>query len=219
MDGLIRVTARLVIAARKAYTRKWSFLIIFICVFFITVTSLVKLDLLPDDPPAAGLSITATTTADTTTLVAELPVKVSIPKIKLAATIQNPTTTEVDVLDHALLSGAVRYPTSAKLGASGNVILFGHSSYLPVVHNQAYKTFDGIEKLTAGDVVTVYSSDRVYTYEVTSVKKENATDTKSAIPLTVAGRELTLSTCDSFGTKSDRFVVTAEFVESHAIPT
>jgi sortase (surface protein transpeptidase) len=29
---------------------------------------------------------------------------------------------------------------------------------------------------------------------------------------------LTLATCDSFGTKSDRFIATADFVESHSIP-
>jgi LPXTG-site transpeptidase (sortase) family protein len=109
----------------------------------------------------------------------------------------------------------VRYPTSAKLAEEGNVILFGHSSYLPVVRNQAFKTFDDIQKLVAGDQVLVYSHARVYTYNVVSVTKENAES--AALPLTVVGKRLTLSTCDSFGTKSDRFVVVADFVESNPI--
>jgi LPXTG-site transpeptidase (sortase) family protein len=95
------------------------------------------------------------------------------------------------------------------------MVLFGHSSYLPVVHNLAYKTFDGIQNLTAGKVVTVYSADTAYTYRVRTVTKESATT--AGIPLQVSGRVLTLSTCDSFGEKTDRFVVVADFVDSYSI--
>ena len=95
-------------------------------------------------------------------------------------------------------------------------MIFGHSSYLPIVNNKAYKTFDGIQKLSAGDRITVYSSGAAYTYAVRTVEKKSAA-ADDGIPLTVAGKVLTLATCDSFGEKSDRFVVTADFVESHAI--
>jgi len=125
--------------------------------------------------------------------------------------------TDIVTLDKELLKGAVRYPTSALLGETGNVVLFGHSSYLPVVRNQAYKAFNGIQKLAAGDIITVYSSTATYSYRVKSVTKESAND--AGIPLSVTGRVLTLSTCDSFGEKSDRFVVVADFVESHSIST
>ena len=57
----------------------------------------------------------------------ELPIKIEIPKINLSAVVVNPTITTVAVLDKELLKGAVRYPTSAKLGEDGNVVLFGHS--------------------------------------------------------------------------------------------
>ena len=140
--------------------------------------------------------------------------KIEIAAINLSATIANPMTTNITVLNTDLLSGAVRYPTSAKLGEEGNVVLFGHSSYLPIVGNQAYKTFNGIQKLAAGDIVIVSSSDTAYSYRVKSVTKENANN-NSAIPLSVAGKTLTLVTCNSFGAKEDRFVVTADFVESH----
>jgi LPXTG-site transpeptidase (sortase) family protein len=95
------------------------------------------------------------------------------------------------------------------------VVLFGHSSYLPIVGNQAYKTFNSIQKLVTGDVVIVSSSGTAYTYRVTSVSKESTVD--AVIPLVVTGRVLTLSTCNSFASKSDRFVVVAEFVESHSV--
>ncbi|KKW40572.1 MAG: hypothetical protein UY91_C0040G0005 [Parcubacteria group bacterium GW2011_GWB1_55_9] len=151
-------------------------------------------------------------------IVSELPTKIEIPDISLAAVIVNPTTTDIPSLDEKLLKGVVRYPTSAKLGEDGNVVLFGHSSYLPVVKNQAYKTFNGIQKLAMGDVVTVYSSATAYTYRVRSVVEEKADD-NTAIPLSVAGKVLTLVTCNSFGQKTDRFVVVADFVESHSVST
>ncbi|MEK7125993.1 MAG: sortase, partial [Patescibacteria group bacterium] len=143
-------------------------------------------------------------------------IKIEISKIGLSAVIVNPTTTDIAALDKELLKGAVRYPTSAKLGEIGNVVLFGHSSYLPVVGNQAYKSFNGIQKLAVGDVVTVYSDNTAYTYSVRNVAEEKA-DANIAIPLSVSGKILTLVTCNSFGAKEDRFVVTAELVESHLI--
>lgn len=221
MKGIINVTVRLIQAGKRAYAKKWSFFGVFVAVFFASVAVLGQLDLVPETPPAATLSLPAnesiTAHAATPSLVApELPTTIEIPAIGLSATIVNPTTTTSAVLDQALLKGAVRYPTSALLGEEGNVVLFGHSSYLPVVGNQAYKTFNGIQKLVAGDVVTVSSPDTAYTYRVRKVTKENAND--AVIPLSVAGRVLTLSTCDSFASKSDRFVVVADFVERHSIP-
>lgn len=206
----------------QLYARKWSFLGLSILVFAITVYALWRLDLLPNPPKAApqvavstSPLVAATGTPAASLAGPELPVKIDIPAISLSAKVADPDTTNVEALDKLLLSGAVHYPTSAKLGEDGNVVLFGHSSYLPIVKNQAYKTFDGIQKLAAGDTILVYSSDRAYTYVVRSVAKESAND--AAIPLSVYGRVLTLSTCDSFGAKTDRFVVTADFVESHPI--
>ncbi len=222
MKEIIDVTVRLIRAGGQAYERKWSFFAVFVVAFLASVAVLAQLDLLPDvsriEPAVAASSPNITLAANTikTADVVELPAKIEIPAINLSATIANPITTDVAVLDEELLAGAVRYPTSAKLGETGNVVLFGHSSYLPIVGNQAYKTFNGIQKLAAGDVVTVSSLGTAYTYRVRSVAKESANN--AGIPLEVAGRVLTLATCNSFGAKTDRFVVTADFVESHSIP-
>jgi LPXTG-site transpeptidase (sortase) family protein len=142
----------------------------------------------------------------------DLPTKVVIPEINVSAVVANPATTDVNTLDNYLSYGAARYPTSATLDQQGNVILFGHSSYLPVIINQHYKTFDGIQNLKAGDLITVYSKTRVYTYSVTSEAQQS--ETTDSIPLTTTGHTLTLATCDSFGKKTDRFVVTATLVSS-----
>ena len=222
MEEFVQVAVRLARAAKQAYARKWTFLGLFVLVFVASTFLLQWLDLLPNPPRVPAVSVASSplvasdAAASRAALGAEVPVKIEIPVIGLAAPVANPDTVDVATLDALLLKGAVRYPTSARLGEAGNVILFGHSSYLPVVLNPAYKTFNGIQKLRTGDTVMVYSVDAAYTYAVRSVAKESAND--AAIPLSVAGRALTLSTCDSFGAKTDRFVVVADFVESHSIP-
>ncbi|MDP2665833.1 MAG: sortase [bacterium] len=224
MGQIVDLTVRLIRAGKEAYAKKWSFFGVFFFMFFGSVVVLAQLDLLPDTAPAAveaaaivaAPKVSQSARTSEPIAVMELPTKIEIPAINLAATIENPTVTTVAVLDGELQRGAVRYPTSALLGEVGNVVLFGHSSYLPIVGNQAYKTFNGIQKLSVGDVVTVYSSNTAYTYRVRSMAKESAND-NSSIPLSVTGKILTLVTCNSFGTKTDRFVVTADFVESHLI--
>lgn len=218
MEWHIMGTAQLVQAGRQAYKRKWPFLGVFILVFAGNVGILEKSGLLPDAPrtEVSAVAGIVAAVASVPTVVVEEPLKIEIPKISLAAVVANPTTTNIEALDKHLLAGAVRYPTSAKLGEKGNVVLFGHSSYLPIVGNQAYRTFNGIQKLIAGDMITVSSASRVYTYRVRTMTKESADD--AGIPLSVEGRVLTLATCDSFGKKTDRFVVVADFVESQVIP-
>lgn len=215
-----QAAARLVRASQKAYSRKWSFLAVFMLTFLFSISTAGALDLLPEpssDEYAKAASETKTLPAAPIIAVAspELPTEIEIPEIGLSEKVSNPTTTNVAALDHALLSGPVRYPSSSKLGEEGNVIMFGHSSYLPIVNNKAFKAFNGIQKLEKGDRVIVTGSAHVYVYAVESVAQEDAT--VDAIPLSVDGSKLTLATCDSFGEKTDRFVVTATLVETRAL--
>lgn len=218
MERLIHAAAGLVRALRRVAARKWSFLGVAMLAFSVSFALLARLDLLPETPPArAAVSPLVAPGAPRAASArgVELPLSIEIPAVGLSAKTENPETTSIAALDSFLLHGAVRYPTSARLGEDGNLILFGHSSYLPVVNNPAYKTFNGIQKLKGGDRITLYSADAAYIYAVRDVQKEDAES--AAIPLSVAGRVLTLSTCDSFGKKSDRFVITADFVESHPL--
>ncbi|MDB5189399.1 MAG: Peptidase sortase-like protein [Parcubacteria group bacterium] len=200
--------------------KKLTFFALALVVFGASVMVLSGFDVLPDaELHAANLAARTapvTTTPKTTTQSTSgtYPDKINIPAINLTATVANPTTTNAEILDKDLLYGAVRYPTSGTLGqANANVVLFGHSSYLPIVHNQAYKTFDGIQNLKHGDQILVSGAGTTYVYEVETIAQANAqTD---GIPLTVTGSKLTLVTCDSFATKSDRFVVIAHLVESY----
>lgn len=200
----------------KVYARKWSFLAAFLLVLFVSYSILSAFDFVPEtvaqkkDDIRLSAGVAESLKADP-----ELPVRIEIPEIDLVAEIANPTKTDVRVLDAALLKSAVRYPTSAKLGEEGNVILFGHSSYLPVVNNKNFKIFNEIQKLKEGDTITVYGEKTAYVYAVETVSEEDAK--QAAIPLEVGEPTLTLATCDSFGEKTDRFVVVAKLVGSHPV--
>jgi LPXTG-site transpeptidase (sortase) family protein len=211
-------------AITRILGKKWSFLAAFLAVFFVTLSGLVAIGLAPSFVmfipreavfvPPATRPIATSTPVGIDPLFArgegELPIGIDIPSIGVKANVENPTKTDIPSLDEALLSGAVRYPTSARLGEEGNVLIFGHSSYLPVVHNQAFKAFNEISKLEAGEAIFVYAEGRRYAYEVERVEPANIAN--DAIPLSVDGAKLTLVTCNSFGDKSDRFIVTATLV-------
>jgi LPXTG-site transpeptidase (sortase) family protein len=197
--------------------RRVSFSLAFVGIFVLSVLFLSSVgatpdpihpDVISDEPSTQGALAEASTTP-------EIPLRIAAADISLSARINNPASTDLDTLDNALLTGAVRYPTSAMLGQDGTVLLFGHSSYLPIVHNLSYKTFDDIQKLKPGEIVSVYSATTEYRYAVTEVRVANANE--DSIELQSQGKHLVLVTCDSFASKSNRFIVTADFVGAYAI--
>jgi len=138
----------------------------------------------------------------------EIPLRISIPTIGLSTPILNPNTTNIDALDRELTKGAVRYPGSGLAGSDANMFIFGHSSSLPVVINPAYKAFNDIETLSEGDEIEVLSEGKKFIYVVTTVKSVTAEE--ALVEFETGKPMLTLSTCDTFGAKQDRFVVEAE---------
>ncbi|MEZ4200358.1 MAG: hypothetical protein R3B69_02055 [Candidatus Paceibacterota bacterium] len=57
----------------------------------------------------------------------------SISALGRTVPVLNPASRSVAVLDEALLSGVVRHPDSADFSEPGNILILGHSSYLPNV--------------------------------------------------------------------------------------
>jgi len=147
--------------------------------------------------------------------VGELPLSIKISAIGVDSQIYNPATTSVEVLDSYLLKGAVRYPGSGLLGGNGNIFIFGHSSSLNIVNNQAFKTFNGIKDLKNGDFIQVFSSKYEYVYKVLSVNMVSAD--KALVEFNTESKMLTISTCSHFGEKANRFVVQSEFVSKKVI--
>jgi LPXTG-site transpeptidase (sortase) family protein len=137
-----------------------------------------------------------------------IPEKISIPKIDVDSIIQVPRAVDVATLDAALEKGAVYYPGSGTL-QGGNMFLFGHSTNWRVVNNQAYQTFNNLDKLIPGDEIILTSGDTQYVYKVQTVVRASEDDT--LIEFNKGARMLTISTCDTFGRKQDRWVVEAVF--------
>lgn len=140
----------------------------------------------------------------------DVPIKIQIPIVGVDAAITDPNSTDNAVLNEYLLKGAVRYPGTGYPG-SGNLFLFGHSSTLAVVHNQAFKTFNKIENLKSGDEIYIYTNSAKYTYKVRDERRVEAS--QEEVNLDSTQNMLTLSTCDLLGsTKEFRYVVRADFV-------
>lgn len=140
-----------------------------------------------------------------------LPDRLIIEKIGVDAPVNNPQSRDIKVLDEALLSGVVRYPGSGGLDDNSNMFLFGHSTNWSYVQNQSYKSLNRLGELQIGDIVKVRSSNLEYRYRVVSMSL--ADKDKALVELSADERMITISTCDSFGEKNDRFVVKARFLE------
>lgn len=127
----------------------------------------------------------------------------------------NPTSRAISDLDNALLDGVVRHPDSADFVNVGNIFILGHSSYLPNVFNKNFQAFNEIQSLTWGDTIRLQSSDTEYVYQVDRVYKASAAALE--VPNSRGVAKLTLATCNSFGSKDDRFIVEASLVETRTL--
>lgn len=142
-----------------------------------------------------------------------LPKRIVIRSVAIDLPVQNPSTTDVDALDALLVNGPARYAPSAELGENGNVIIFAHSSHLPIVRNKMFQAFNNIPQVQPGATVAIEGSDGMeYIYSVDSVVKADTNDGVE-IPLHVSsGAQLTLVTCDTLTGKSARYILTASFI-------
>lgn len=212
------------------------FLAATIVIFFLTLSAADSIDFVPNyidgtaptAPTTPEVSIGQNAQIDTTvsapvalenetlsdSATAELPTRLIISSIDLDLAIQNPSTKDVDALDALLVNGPARYSGSAKLGETGTMIVFAHSSHLPIVHNKMFQAFNRIPELTAGDAVTVESGTKKYLYSVVSVTKADATDTRIDMSPSL-GTRLVLVTCDTLTGKSARYVLEAKLIGTY----
>jgi LPXTG-site transpeptidase (sortase) family protein len=142
-----------------------------------------------------------------------LPVEIKIPSVGIDLPVQNPSTTDVDALDALLNKGPARYVSSAELGVSGNVLIFAHSSHLPIVTNKMFQAFNQIPNVNPGASVELDGADgKAYLYSVDSVVRADTSDGTTINLAPTQGQELTLVTCDTLTGTSARFILTAHFV-------
>lgn len=139
-----------------------------------------------------------------------LPVSIYFDKFDKEVNILNPTSADYEVLDDALLKGAVRHPQSADFTEEGNIFVMAHSSYLPNVLNKNFQAFNDIQKLSWGDTIRLRSEDTEYIYRVQKVYEDKASEL--FVPFTPGESRLTLATCNVLGAKEDRYMVEAQLV-------
>lgn len=196
-----------------------SFLFTFLLTFTVTFAVLSAFGIVPESPskdePVEVASGAKKLDTNPVVEAHAVPVRIVADAINLDVKVLNPVSQDIATLDAALLKGAVRYPSSGSLSDNNNMLVFGHSSGLPVIHNQNYKIFNNLKDLEVGDIVRVYSEKREYLYRVDTVSHVDASD--ALISFKVGEKKLTLSTCDSFGKKTERYVVEASFVGSYLI--
>ena len=210
--------------------RKVAFLVTFFLIFTLSYAILYALDFYPETTKSEAKEVTSSTTANVVTTkvitkpeiqkvisigTSSLPIKLVIPSLEKTITVLNPASRSVTALDNALLSGVVRHPDSASLVDEGTILIMGHSSYLPTVHNYNFQAFNGIQNLKWGDSISLFSSDTEYVYRVEKVYKAKAS--LLTVPVNGTGHTLTLATCNSFGSKDDRFIVEATLIKTNLI--
>jgi LPXTG-site transpeptidase (sortase) family protein len=218
---------------QSTWSQKLRFFGLFFVIFTITYGILFALDWLPEAPAEASAETTVVETVGVeevgTAVVAleeipapavilsnaEYPRELVIGTLNRTVAVRNPESRTIADLDAALLGGVVRHPDSVKLGEEGNVFILGHSSYLPNVLNRNFQAFNGIQNLVWGDSIVVRSDTQEYVYQVKKVYKAKAS--ALTIPVAVAGKRLTLATCNSFGSVDDRHIVEAELVDTRPL--
>lgn len=206
--------------AATLWERKLTFFSVFLAVFFLSLSFLALLGVVPEgffgesNDTDSVVSEPRTETPQPVVL-SEEPLRIVIESVGVESAISNPDSRDVTILDAALKEGVVRYPGTGRPGEERTMFLFGHSSYLPLVHNSAYKAFNNIQKLATGDIIKVRGAYREYLYRVSSVRKADAAE--AFVDLSAVTGKLILSTCDSFGKQSDRFVVESEYIGSYEL--
>lgn len=148
-------------------------------------------------------------------VVGVLPTRIRSVAINLDLPVQDSATRDIDELTEMLKDGPVRHVDSALLGEKGNVLIFGHSSQLPVVTNKMYKAFNRVPELEAGDTITLEGGGKEFVYSVISVRSVDISDPTAIIDLSKEGNKLTLVTCDTLTGKTARFVLEAELVGAY----
>lgn len=215
--------------------RKVSFAVAFFCVFLISYAVLAWADFLPEPVVSSTTQTESTAEAGVATalLAAEskptpepeyvitpevapqLPDTIIIDKLDRTIQVLNPTSRAIADLDAALLYGVVRHPDSATLNQAGTVFILGHSSYLPTVLNHNFQAFNGIQNLRFGDMIKVQSGTTEYEYRVDKVYRAKTADV--IVPIAGDSQRLVLATCNSFGSKDDRYIVEAELIETKVL--
>lgn len=114
--------------------------------------------------------------------------------------------------DKALESGVAHLKGSALPGSSGNVFIFGHSSYYANKPGNYKQVFAKLNDLGIGDLITIRSQSVSYVYKISNKRTVKASDV-SVADQNFALKQITLMTCWPIGSTAERLVAVGELVE------
>ena len=133
-----------------------------------------------------------------------------ISKINVRAPLVFASGTSQKELNKALDQGVIIYPGSALPGQNSEVFLSGHSSSYPWDKTQYGQVFTLLDKVQAGDTVSLIYDHAQYDYRITGKQILAPKDTKIN---STDEPTLALMTCWPIGTALNRLVVKGELVK------
>ncbi len=161
-----------------------------------------------------GQNTTSQTVSDVKTNYTDKQNTLEIPKISLSVPIIFSTSTDKTSLAKDLDQGVVYYPGSVYPGQIGQIIILGHSAppgWPTIKHDWV---FTNLEKLSAGDTISIDLNNKQYTYVV---KQKTIIQRGADVPadsLSANNNVLTLISCWPPGKDYQRITVEAELVNN-----
>jgi sortase A len=89
---------------------------------------------------------------------------------------------EASKIHSELSNGVVHYKGTAQAGETGNVFFSGHSSDFIWAKGDYKNVFALLDKLVAGDIITITQNNKTYTYKVNNAFIVKPTETKVLEP-------------------------------------
>lgn len=138
------------------------------------------------------------------------PNTIIISRINVRAPLIMASGTTQKELNDSLNQGVIIYPGSALPGQNGELVLSGHSSIFPWVKTQYGQVFTLLDKLQAGDTVSIIYNHRQYDYQITKQEILNPNQVKIS---EINQPALKLTTCWPIGTSAKRLVVYGTLIQ------
>ncbi len=153
------------------------------------------------------------------------PDRLVIPAIGLDATIKAASFQEIEIGDQTYFQWLAPneravgwHETSATLGRPGNTVFNGH-------HNVAGEVFRYLEKLSVGDVISVYSGEKLFLYQVQAkmilLERGQPLQVRLANAAWIEPTQdelLTLVTCWPYTSNTHRLIIVATPIEASDLP-
>jgi sortase A len=133
--------------------------------------------------------------------------QIIIPSISVKAPVIYESSVNNNIIAYDLRSGVVHYGNTAMPGQNGNAVIFGHSSGVSWAPGDYKFVFTLLEKMHAGQQISLDYKGVRYVYIVTDTEVVAPTD--MSVLKSNGTAQLSLITCTPVGTSKNRLVVHA----------